>query len=173
MGAVTYLNPCTFGVRQVLRRVFPLCGVATIPDMLTQRYSVDRRSFVTCFTRILTKTGQIFYVSNQRDFPEGREVAPLAADEFTVRVGGLRLPEAPLELSAANLFLLSRASIVPVGLTIFREREVEPATAGVKGSTTGCAGTLRRWVKHNTLASKYTYLWSVHTGQEGYADPSH
>jgi hypothetical protein len=109
--------------------------------------------------------------SNQRDFPEGREVAPLAADEFTVRVGGLRLPEAPLELSAANLFLLSRASIVPVGLTIFREREVEPATARVKGSTTGCAGTLRRWVKHNTLASKYTYLWSVHTGQEGYADP--
>jgi hypothetical protein len=83
----------------------------------------------------------------------------------------LRLPVAPLELSAANLFLLSRASTVPVGLTIFRGGDVEPATARVKGSTTGCAGTLRRWVKHNTLAINYTYLWSVRTGQEGYAAP--
>ena len=75
--------------------------------------------------------------SNQRDFPEGREVAPAAADLLIVRVGGLRLPVAPLELSAANLFLLSRASIVPVGLTIFGGRKVEPATAKVRGSTRG------------------------------------
>ncbi len=85
------------------------------------------------------RPGELSILSNHRDFPEEREVAPPTADELTVRVGGLRLPEAPLELSAANLFLLSRAFIVPVGLTILREREVEPATARVKGSTTGCA----------------------------------
>ncbi len=30
---------------------------------------------------------------------------------------------------------------------------------------------LRRWVRHNTLAINYTYLWMVQAGQEGYAAP--
>ena len=83
------------------------------------------------------RPGEFSILSNHRDFPDEREVAPPTADALTVRVGGLRLPVAPLELSAANLFLLSRASIVPVGLTIFRGRKVEPATAKVRGSTQG------------------------------------